>query len=605
MTGNEQIILDNNKCFNVISNINATEFDLIYSRQSVDKKDSLSIEFQIERAINDCKCRGTEYIIYFDKGYSAGSTNRPDFQKMLADIKNNAGNKLPKNAKAKNIVIYRYDRINRNVKDFCELIEELSKYKVNVISTSQQIDTSTASGRAMVMQLMVFAQLEREQDSERVTDNIYNRACLGYWIGGPAPFGYISKKAFNESGKKYCSLYENTLNNNDETTDKTNAFVLSEVFNIYNKLQSCQKTAIFLNQHGYRTYRKKYWTSEQVISILRAPVYATNTISLYNYIKENTKINIYNSPDEFDGTKGVFLLRQTDTHKNARPQEEQILFVSKWKGLIDGDYWVQTNKILDSNKSNPAPNFGRSNTNLFSGLLICGSCLQKHNETHYYRIKTQKDKQRKNILYKYYLCNSKNMLGKDYCSNNNLREDILLGIIKKAIKEYANSSKTLEFIYNKQKENTSLSQELENNMKKLQNEISIIDAKIYNILDSFTDIELKNIIEEQIKKMNNQKKDLTTQLKSLEYEKQCMSEGKYSLEYLQHLFNNFDDIFAKSDFEERKLLIRGFIHNVIIYHDHIDVNFYDYTATFKILDELKNTNTKSNFPSLQTGDIFI
>ena len=58
----------------------------IYTRQSVDKKDSISIETQIEyckhEAINE------EIKIYTDKGYSGKNTNRPAFFELMEDIKN-------------------------------------------------------------------------------------------------------------------------------------------------------------------------------------------------------------------------------------------------------------------------------------------------------------------------------------------------------------------------------------------------------------------------------------------------------------------------------------------------------------------------------------
>ena len=59
--------------------------DAIYGRQSVDRKDSISIESQIEF----CKyeLRGGNFRKYTDKGYSGKNTDRPKFQEMMADIR--------------------------------------------------------------------------------------------------------------------------------------------------------------------------------------------------------------------------------------------------------------------------------------------------------------------------------------------------------------------------------------------------------------------------------------------------------------------------------------------------------------------------------------
>lgn len=59
--------------------------DAIYARQSVDKKDSISIESQIEFCKYELK--GGNCKEYTDKGYSGKNTERPKFQELVRDIK--------------------------------------------------------------------------------------------------------------------------------------------------------------------------------------------------------------------------------------------------------------------------------------------------------------------------------------------------------------------------------------------------------------------------------------------------------------------------------------------------------------------------------------
>ena len=59
--------------------------DAIYARQSVDKKDSISIESQIEFCKYELK--GGNCKEYTDKGYSGKNTARPKFQELVRDIK--------------------------------------------------------------------------------------------------------------------------------------------------------------------------------------------------------------------------------------------------------------------------------------------------------------------------------------------------------------------------------------------------------------------------------------------------------------------------------------------------------------------------------------
>ena len=81
----------------------------IYARQSIEKKDSVSIEAQIDR----CKayCDGQDYKIYKDAGYSGKNINRPQFSKLLEDIKKGV---------IKKVISYRLDRISRSIADFSQ-----------------------------------------------------------------------------------------------------------------------------------------------------------------------------------------------------------------------------------------------------------------------------------------------------------------------------------------------------------------------------------------------------------------------------------------------------------------------------------------------------
>ena len=122
----------------------------IYTRQSVDRADSISIESQIEF----CKyeMRGEAYKVYTDRGYSGKNTDRPAFAEMMNDIENGIISK---------VVVYKLDRISRSILDFSTMMERFEKYKVEFVSTTEKFDTSSPMGRAMLNICIVFAQLER------------------------------------------------------------------------------------------------------------------------------------------------------------------------------------------------------------------------------------------------------------------------------------------------------------------------------------------------------------------------------------------------------------------------------------------------------------
>ena len=98
----------------------------IYARQSIEKKDSVSIEAQIEK----CKsfCNDHNYKIYKDAGYSGKNINRPQFTKLLEDIKSGL---------VKKVIAYRLDRISRSIADFSQLLIMFDEYNVKFVSATE------------------------------------------------------------------------------------------------------------------------------------------------------------------------------------------------------------------------------------------------------------------------------------------------------------------------------------------------------------------------------------------------------------------------------------------------------------------------------------
>ena len=153
--------------------------DAVYARQSVDKKDSISIESQMDFCKYELK--GGSCKEYTDKGYSGKNTDRPRFQELVRDIERGL---------IQRVVVYKLDRISRSIIDFANMMELFQRYNVEFISSTEKFDTSTPMGRAMLNICIVFAQLERETIQKRVTDAYYSRCTKGFHMSGKAPYGY-------------------------------------------------------------------------------------------------------------------------------------------------------------------------------------------------------------------------------------------------------------------------------------------------------------------------------------------------------------------------------------------------------------------------------
>src|SRR5664280_1472074 len=121
---------------------------------------------------------------YDDGGYSGGSTDRPDLQKLLDDIRAR---------KVDVIVVYKVDRLTRSLADFAKLVELFDAHGVSFVSVTQQFNTTTSMGRLTLNVLLSFAQFEREVTSERIRDKVAASKRKGLWVGGTLPLGYHMK----------------------------------------------------------------------------------------------------------------------------------------------------------------------------------------------------------------------------------------------------------------------------------------------------------------------------------------------------------------------------------------------------------------------------
>ena len=100
--------------------------------------------------------------VYIDNGFSGKDTeHRPAFQQMMQDARDGLISR---------IIVKKYDRFSRNLRDYLNVSDKLDKPGVSVYSLSEPFNTSSREGRMMRNNLLNFAEFERETIAARVAD---------------------------------------------------------------------------------------------------------------------------------------------------------------------------------------------------------------------------------------------------------------------------------------------------------------------------------------------------------------------------------------------------------------------------------------------------
>lgn len=206
-------------------------------------RDGYSINEQIERMTKYCEAKGWKvYKIYTDAGYSGAKMDRPGLQSLIKDAENN---------KFDAVLVYKLDRLSRSQKDTLTLIEDVFlPNNVDFISMTENLDTSTPFGRAMVGILSVFAQLEREQIKERMEVGKIGRAKEGKWCGSRyVPIGY-------------------RVENDELVIHEYEAMQIREMFRLFNMRISQRRIAEMMQDKGYKTKNDGNWNRHNLRPLL-------------------------------------------------------------------------------------------------------------------------------------------------------------------------------------------------------------------------------------------------------------------------------------------------------------------------------------------------
>lgn len=322
----------------------------IYVRRSVSDRDkdnnSLSIDSQKADCIKSLR-EEEEYRIYCDDGKSGKDIeHRPAFQQMMADAKDGLIDR---------IIVKKYDRFSRNMREYLNVTDILDNYGVSVVSLTEPFNTATKEGRMMRNTLLNFAEFERETIAGRVADAYSTRSLeTGFYQGGKFYYGYIPERRM-VNGKNGSVLVP---------SDK--ADVVRMAYRLYKAPETSLADVLnYFHSNGIDV-NKTPWSNmdrSHLSRLLESPLYVRADKDVYQYFISKG-FELVDNVDVYDGIHGCF--------RHKRSDGSVYIKVGYHEGLVDAETWLAVQDKKSRNKR--IPNNSRAKNSWLVGLVKCGHC---------------------------------------------------------------------------------------------------------------------------------------------------------------------------------------------------------------------------------------
>ena len=483
--------------------------DAIYARQSVDKKDSISIESQIEFCRHEL--RGGTAKEYTDKGFSGKNTDRPQFQQLVKDIE--AG-------LIARVIVYKLDRISRSILDFAKMMDMFQKYNVEFVSSTEKFDTSTPMGRAMLNICIVFAQLERETIQRRVTDSYYSRNKLGLYMGSKIPYGYRLRPTVISG-----------LNTKMLVAEAGEAEHIRLMYEMYAEPRmSLGDVARHFTKNNILFYEKAL-TRSMLAQILRNPVYVKADIDIYEFYK-GQGASVVNDAADFSGINGCYLFKQKEIGNYDRCGfQGQELVLAPHEGIVSAEVFLKVRlKMLANPSFQPAK---KAKATWLAGKIRCRYCGRTllcrngNSPQHYFYCPTRKD--------------NKSCPGTKKLRSDNL-EDFMYGQMVEKLKEFKTLSRK--------------GRKADPKLTALKVEQAKVQDEIEKLIDSLTGASeiLISYANEKIASLDAKRQDIIKRISEVAVQQASPEEIAKISDYL--------DEWNRISFDDKRVVLDGLIASV-------------------------------------------
>ena len=524
----------------------------IYSRKSKFTGKGESIGNQVEL----CKeyvsnMFGEEYVdrcvVFEDEGFSGGNLQRPDFKRMMEEVRKH---------KFKAIVVYRLDRISRNISDFTGLIDELTKLGVSFVSIKEQFDTGTPMGRAMMFIISVFSQLERETIAERIRDNMHELAKSGRWLGGNTPTGF-----------KSGSVSKITIDGKERKSYKLIPIpeeigIPKMIFDLYLETDSLSSVETELLRRRIKTKQGKDFTRFAIKAILQNPVYMVADEDAFHYFVER-EAEVCFPKEAFDGSCGIMAYNRTNQEKGRTtqllPVSEWIVAIGKHAGVVPSKQWIKVQESLDRNKSK-AYRKPRNNEALLTGLVYC-SCGERM-----YPKLSQRTTASGEVIYTY-VCKMKERSKRERCNRRNANGNILDAAILEQIKSLTDhDSAFISQLAKSRAFYTGKREQYERQLEDLRAEYAKNEQTINGLIDSLGlvgESVAKPRVLKRIQELTDINREIQNRICELEGMTDTNTLGDEEFDRLRQMLSVFRCGIDDMPVEERRAAVRTVVRKVI------------------------------------------
>lgn len=239
----------------------------IYCRVSTleQKEKGYSIDEQQRKLKSFCEINDwTIYNTYIDPGFSGGNLDRPAFKELMNDMD-----------KFDLVLVYKLDRMTRNVRDLLDTLDKFEKNDVAFRSATEVYDTTNAMGRLFVTLVGAMAEWERTTITERTTMGRRAAAKKGIPVSR-VPFFYDKR-----DGKLYPNKYKEVID-----------FAVNEVI----KGTSVREITNQLNHSQYKPPSGKLWYKNMILSALKSPIARGHSV-YEDILVENTHDPVISDED--------------------------------------------------------------------------------------------------------------------------------------------------------------------------------------------------------------------------------------------------------------------------------------------------------------------